>query len=294
MIKRERYKAIVVFLAPAVILYVGLFLLPMAQAFYIALFRWRGLSGNKTFVGLDNFRWLAGETEFHQALLHNLLFLVISFCVVIPVALFISSLLARKVPGAGHYRAIFLFPNMISVVAVAILWSFVYDPSSRGLLNALLRAVHLQRLIPLGGWLGDPRTTLYAIIATSIWYSLGFYIVLFLAGMQSIPRSFYEAASIDGASGWQQFRFVTIPLLWEVLKLAIVYLIIHTINVFGLVWVMRENGQYCETVLTYLYRTAIAQSQVGRGTAIGVVVFIIILAVSLSSLRLMKREAVEY
>ena len=293
MIKREKYKAVMLFLTPAVLLYVGLFLLPMAQAFHIALFRWRGLSANKTFVGLENFQWLAQQTDFRQALLHNLIFLVVSFLVIIPVALFISSLLAKKVPGAGYYRAIFLFPNMISVVAVAVLWSFVYHPTF-GILNAIVKGIGLGHLIPGGGWLGDPKTTLPAIIATSIWYSLGFYIVLFLAGMQSIPQSFYEAASIDGATGWQQFRFVTIPLLWEVLKLAIVYLIINTVNVFGLVWVMRENGNYCETVLTYLYRTAIVNSEYGRGTAVGVVVFLIILSIALLSMRLMKREAVEY
>jgi N-acetylglucosamine transport system permease protein len=293
MIQREKYKAVIMFLAPAVILYAGLFLLPMARAFYIALFRWRGLSAEKTFVGLENFRWLAEQVEFRQALLHNGLYLVASFVVIIPVALLIASLLARKVPGAGYYRAIFLFPNMISVVAIAVLWSFVYHPTF-GIMNALLKGIGMGHVIPSGGWLGDPKTTLPCIIVTNIWYSLGFYIVLFLAGMQSIPKSFYEAASIDGATGWQQFKFVTIPLLWEVLKLAVVYLIIQTINVFGMVWVMREDGAYCETVLTYLYRTAIVNSEVGRGTAVGVVVFAIILTISLISMRLMKREAVEY
>jgi len=293
MIKRDKYIAVITFLAPAVLLYVGLFLFPMAQAFYIALFRWRGLSANKEFVGLDNFKWLAGQDAFRQCLLHNLIFLVASFVVIIPLALFFASLLARKVRGAGYYRAIFLFPNMISVVAVAVLWSFVYHPNV-GILNAFLHWAHRDNLIPAGGWLGDPKTTLPSIIVTSIWYSLGFYIVLFLAGMQSISQSFYEAASIDGATNWQQFRYLTIPLLWEILKLAIVYLIIHTVNVFGLVWVMREDGSYCETVLTYLYRTAFTQSEYGHATAVGVVVFAIILTISLLSLRLMKRETVEY
>lgn len=293
MIKREKYKAVLLFLTPAVLLYVGLFLFPMAQAFHIALFRWRGLSTHRKFIGLENFQWLAQQDDFRQALMHNLVFLVASFLVIIPIALFISSLLAKKAPGAGYYRAIFLFPNMISVVAVGVLWYFIYDPSM-GFANSLFKTLGLRHLIPSNGWLGDPKSQLPAIVVTSIWYSLGFYIVLFLAGMQSIPQSFYEAASIDGATGLQQFRFVTIPLIWEVLKLAVVYLIINTVNIFGLVWVMSEKGNYCETVLTYLYRTAIQHSEYGRGTAVGVVVFVIILSISLLSMRLMKRETVEY
>lgn len=293
MIERENRGAVVTFLAPAVLLYAVFFLIPMARAFYIALFRWRALSPDKQFVGLQNFQWLAGQDEFRQALLHNLVFLVASFVIIIPVALLLSSFLARKVKGAGTYRSIFLFPNMISIVAIATLWSFVYHPTF-GMLNMLLKSIGCAKMIPTLGWLGDPKTTLPSIIGADIWYSLGFYIVLFLAGMQSISQSYYEAASIDGANGWQQFRFVTIPLLWEILRLGIVYLIIHTINVFGLVWVMREDGKYCETVLTYLYRTAFVFNEYGRATAIGVVVFVIVFGLSLLSMRLMKRETVEY
>lgn len=281
------------FLAPAVILYGVFFVLPMAQAFYYSLFRWRGLSQHKDFIGAQNFRELAGDPIFWMALKHNLTFLVASVLIVIPLALFFAYVISRKVRGASSYRAVFLFPNIISIVAVAVLWSFVYNMQF-GLLNAFLKEVGFERLT--AGWLGEPRTALPAVIATSIWYSLGFYIVLFLAGIQSIPPSFYEAASIDGASQLQSFRHVTIPLLWEILKLGVVYLIIHTMNVFGLVWVMTEGGpsNHTETMLTYLYRKAFAESQYGYGTALGVVVFILILGIALSSIRAMKREVVEY
>jgi len=290
---RDKYLAVVTFLGPAVILYAVFFVVPMAQAFYYSLFRWRGLSQNKEFVGFENFRQLAGDPIFYMALKHNLAFLVASLVIVIPLALFFAYVLSRKVWGAGVYRAVFLFPNIISIVAVAVLWSFVYNPQF-GLINTFLRTIGLEKLTT--GWLGEPATALPAVIATSIWYSLGFYIVLFLAGMQSIPPSFYEAASIDGASKWQSFRHVTIPLVWEILKLGVIYLVIHTMNVFGLVWVMTEGGPsyHTETMLTYLYRKAFAQSQYGYGTALGVVVFLLILGIVLISIRAMKREVVEY
>jgi N-acetylglucosamine transport system permease protein len=294
MAKREKYLAIFVFLSPAVALYSVFFLYPMAQAFYVSLFRWRGVSANKEYVGLENFQGLLfNDPTFWSCLGHNLAFLVVSFLVLIPLALFFSVALSGKIRGAQSYRAIFLFPNMISIVAVAVLWSFVYHPTF-GILNALLKSVGLENLTK--GWLGEPNTALPAIIVTSIWYSLGFYIVLFLAGVQSIPRTFYEAALIDGASAWASFRHVTIPLLWEVLKLGVIYLIIHTLNIFGLVWVMTEGGPngHTETLLTYLYRLAFDESNFGYATAIGVVVFVVILIISLTSNRLMKREVVEY
>ncbi len=294
MVKREKYAAVAVFLAPAMVLYAGFFLLPMAQAFYVALFQWRGVSMNKEFVGAENFRkLLTGDPIFWQCLSHNLAFLIVSLIVIIPLALLFASALAGRLRGAQTYRAIYLFPNVISIVAVAALWSFIYHPTF-GILNTLLKVMGLERFVT--GWLGGPKTALPCIIATSIWYSLGFYIVLLLAGVQSIPKSFYEAAWIDGAGGWQSFRHVTLPLVWEILKLAIVYLIIHTINIFGLVWVMTEGGPsfHTETLLTYLYRQAFVQSNFGYATALGVVVFIIIFTISLAANRLMKRETVEY
>lgn len=294
MIKREKYAAIAVFLAPAVVLYAGFFVLPMAQAFHVALFQWRGVSMEKQFVGLDNFRkLLTDDPVFRQCLTHNLMFLVVSLVVTIPLALFFASVLAGRLRGAHVYRAMYLFPNVISIVAVAALWSFIYHPTF-GILNALLKSAGLERFVT--GWLGEPKTALPCIIVTSIWYSLGFYIVLLLAGIQSIPRSFYEAAWIDGAGGWQSFRHVTVPLVWEILKLAVIYLIIHTINIFGLVWVMTEGGPnfHTETLLTYLYRQAFVQSNFGYATALGVVVFAVIFGISLAASRLMRRETVEY
>lgn len=295
MLKKEKYLTIAAFLGPAAILYAVFFLFPMAQAFYIAMFQWRGFSLNRKFVWLDNFRRLLfDDPVFWMALKHNVTFLVAALLVIIPVALFIAVALSRKVRGAGGYRAVYLFPNMISVVAVAVLWSFVYHPRL-GILNAFLKLVGLEQFSSMG-WLGDPGAALNSLIATTIWYSMGFYIVLFLAGVQSIPQTFYEAAWIDGANNWQSFRHVTLPLVWEVLRMAIVYLIIHTLNIFGLVFIMTDGGpnNHTEVMLSYLYRLAFEESNFGYATALGVVAFLIIFIISLTSIRLMRREVVEY
>ncbi|MGI6295369.1 MAG: carbohydrate ABC transporter permease [Armatimonadota bacterium] len=300
---RDKFKTLILFLTPAVVLYTVFFLFPMVQAFYIAMFKWSGISQNRQFVGLANFQKLLGfessggqmvprDPLFWKALLHNFEFMLISLVVVIPLALFFGSVLSRKVWGSGTYRAVFLFPNMISVVAVAVLWSFVYHPQF-GILNLVVQGMGIKP--PQNGWLGEPNTALICMIVTSIWYGLGFYIVLLLAGIQSIPNSYYEAASIDGAGSWQQFIGITIPLVWDILKLAIVYLIINTINIFGLVYVMTDSNptEHTHTLLTYLYQKAFSESDFGYATAIGVVVFVLIFTISLGSLRLMRREAVE-
>lgn len=295
MLKRDKHLTIIAFLLPAALLYAGFFLFPMAQAFYIAMFRWRGLSMNREFVGLENFRELLfRDPIFWKALQHNLIFMVVALVIIIPVALLIAVALSKKVRGSETYRAVFLFPNIISVVAVAVLWSFIYHPRM-GILNAFLKLAGLEQFASTG-WLGEPDLALPALIATTIWYSMGFYIVLFLAGVQSIPQTFYEAACIDGASNWQSFRHVTLPLVWEILKMAIVYLIIHTLNIFGLVFIMTDGGpdNQTEVMLSYLYRLAFEESNFGYATALGVVAFILIFIISITSIRLMRREVVEY
>ena len=282
-------------LAPAVILY-GLFVLfPLAQAFHLSLYRWSGLSSDRTFVGLDNFRTLFTENppQFLVYLGHNAIYLILSALIVLPLALFFAVVLSGRTKGSGFYRSVYLFPNVISVVAVATLWYFIYD-HDYGLLNAALKVVGLPGLQRT--WLGDPRTAFYAIIATGVWSVLGFYILLFMAGVQNIPASFTEAADLDGATGLQKFRYVTLPLVWEVFKLGVLYLVIHSLNLFGLVYVMNLNQPNSDTdvILTYLYQKGFAESDFGYAAAIASVGFVIILGAVLVSLRLLKRESVEY
>ncbi len=292
---RGRTAFIILMLAPAVVLYGVFVLYPMAQAFHLSLYRWSGLSETRQFVGFANFQALFSEDppQFLRYLGHNVIFLAVSALVTLPLALFFAVVLAGKVRGAGFFRAVYLFPNVISVVAVATLWYFIYD-HDYGLLNAALRLVGLESLQRT--WLGDSRTALYAIIATSIWASLGFYILLFSAGVQNIPPSYTEAAELDGAGAWQKFRHVTLPLVWEVFKLGVLYLVIHAINLFGLVYVMNLNQPNSDTdvILTYLYQKGFAENDFGYAAAIASVGFVIILLTVLMSLRLLKRETVEY
>ncbi len=281
---------IAVLLAPALLLYALLVLWPMAQSFYVSVFRWRGVSGRMTFVGAENFLLLAQDERFRAALWHNLLFFVMVAISVLVLALFFANALAQRLRGAELFRALYLFPNIVSIVAVSTLWMFLYNPKW-GLVNEVLRSLHLQSAEKPVVWLANPFTVLPAVAATYVWYVLGFYILLFRAGIQSISPDIHEAAAIDGATGSQQFWRVTLPLLHDILRLAVIYLIINSMNVFALVWIMAPpsgTAGATEVSLTYLYQKGFVEQQFGYSSAIGCANFVLVMGISIGIQRLWR------
>jgi N-acetylglucosamine transport system permease protein len=292
----QKYRLIVPFLAPAIILYAVFVLWPYGQSFYTSLTQWSGLSPNKTFIGLANFDKLIHDPQFWNALRHNGIMLVVLPLITIALALLFAALFTQggqAVPGAGFYRVVFFFPQVMAVAIIGILWSFVFNPNA-GLLNGFLRVLGLGGL--QRAWLGDPATSLGAVAAVVIWQAVGFYMVLFIAGMQAIPTSFYEAAIIDGATRWTMFWRITLPLLWDNLQVALVYIGIGALDLFTIVQVMTEGGpnQSSEVVAHYLYTTAFQYGQFGYATAIGVALLFLTLVLSLLTFTVTRRERIEY
>jgi N-acetylglucosamine transport system permease protein len=279
MRNRERALFVTAFLLPATVLY-GLFVVwPVAEAFGFSLYRWRGVSLDRTFVGLDNFRSLLTDPVFRMSLLHNLVLLAGAGAVIMMVSLLAAHVM-HGVGGAGRLlRAVYLFPQIISMVVVAILWSFIYNPEF-GLVNAALRSLHLPHLAH--AWLGEASTALPAVAVTYVWHGLGFYIMLFSAGLRTIPTEVHEAAELDGALGWTRFRRITFPMLWAVLRVALIYLTINALNVFVLVYLMTVGGpdRSTEVVLTYLYELGIKRNEYGMATALAVFNFGIVMLLS--------------
>lgn len=291
-------------LTPALLLYGLLVLWPMAQSFWVALHRWRGVSGSMRFVGLENFALLAGDEKFRAALGHNLAFFLMAGTAVLVLSLFFANALAQapggsreRVRGASFLRALFLFPNVVSIVAVSTLWMFLYNPNW-GAVNAVLRLLHLEGLAAwaAGGgvpvtWLANGRTVLPAVAATYVWYVLGFYILLFRAGIQNIPQEINEAATVDGATPTQRFWRVTLPLLNDLLRLAVIYLVINSMNLFALIWVMAPpsgTAGATEVALTYLYQKGFVEQQFGYATAIGAANFVLVMGVTLTLQRVWR------
>ncbi len=293
----HKYRLILPFVVPGLLMY-GLFVLwPYTQALYVALTDWSGMTPEKNFIGLDNFTRLFRDDKFWNALKHNFQFLIVLPLTILPIALLFAALTTQKlgtVRGSGFYRFLFFAPEVLSVVVICVLWSFVYHPTI-GLLNALLERIGLEALTRT--WLGSPSTVLWAIAGVIVWSGVGFYMILFMAGIQGIPSDFYEAATLDGAGRWRQFRDITFPLLRNQIQIAMVFLGIGALDMFALVQVMAEGGgpsRGADVVARYMYDAAFTQSRFGYATAMGVVLLVLTLVLSLITIKLTSRERVEF
>jgi N-acetylglucosamine transport system permease protein len=293
---------IAVFLIPPLLLY-GIFVVsPYAQAFQIAGTNWSGLSPTYDFVGLDNFRRLLDDGYFWNALRHNGLLLLLLPLVTILLGLFFASMISvggradrvgvHGVRGAGFYRVVYFFPQVLSVAIIGVLWKEMYAPHT-GMINGLLRGVGLDGLAV--AWLGDPRFSFWCVMAVLVWMNVGFYVVLFSAAMQSIPRDLYEAALLDGANRLTTLVRLTVPLLWDTIQVAWVYLAIVAIDGFAVVQIITDGGpsSSSDVVGLRLYKTAFADGQFGYASAIGVAMFFLTLTVAAMFLRVTRRDRVE-
>jgi N-acetylglucosamine transport system permease protein len=201
----------------------------------------------------------------------------------------------KGIAGSGFYRVVFFFPQVISAVIVGILFQYVYSPRS-GLLNATLEKVGLESM--KRSWVADPSTILWAIAFVFVWGAVGFYMVIFIASMQSIPTSFYEAATLDGANRWTTFKDITFPLIWETLRTTLIYIGIIALDFFVLVQVMTGggvgSGRRAEVAALYLYNQAFDRSRWGYASAIGVILLVLTLLLSVVIMRLTRRETYEF
>lgn len=303
--RHGKNRFILSFLGIPILLYLIFVLIPYAGAMVMSLTRWSGVTtlDKVQWRGLGNFERLLTDEKFWNALSHNVIILIVQPIIIIALALLFAALFTQGLRGARFFRIVFFFPQVMSVAVVAILWSFVFHPTM-GILNGVLRAI----LSPFGvrwpafPWLGDINTVLPAVIIVAIWQAVGFYMVLFISGMQSIPDEFYEAARIDGANGWTQFWRLTLPLIWESIRTGIVFLAIGAMDMFTYVTVLTNGSggpsRAADVLSTYMYDQAFGggnnTNPFGYGTAIGVVLLFIILGLSILSLRLTRREVAEF
>jgi N-acetylglucosamine transport system permease protein len=289
---RNKYRLIIPFLAPSFLLYFTFVLYPYAQSMYISLTQWRGLAQAPVFIGFANFTRLLNDSNFWNALGNNAFYIIALPVITLILALFFAFVLTQGVPLSKFYRVTYFFPQVIAVVAIGVLWSFVYHPTI-GILTSILRAIGIAQP-PV--WLGNPDTVLWAIAGVSIWQAVGFYMVLFIAAMESIPITYYEAAMIDGASRWHLFWNITLPMIWDTLQTGLIFIMIGATNMFAITQTMTEGGpsRSSEVLSTYLYSEAFINSKFGYGTAIAVTLFLLTLVISLILSRLLRRESLEY
>lgn len=294
MLQKARRRLIIPFILPAFLIYSLLYAYPIIQTTLWSFTGWSGHSLERPFVGLRNFQMLLIDSRLHGALLNTLFYIVVGGIIIFVLALFIAWGLSRPIRLKSYFRFIVLAPMVISVTVAGLMWRMIYEPNL-GLLNNFLRAVGLGNLaLP---WMGNTSTALPAIIIAAVWWGMGMWVLLILAGIERIPPDLQEAAKVDGANDLQVFWYVILPLLWEVLRTLTVVWIILGVQVFGLVLVMAPWGGVAgatEVIATFLYSTAFSDFSWGYATAIATVLLIFTFAISMLSLRAMRREAVEY
>lgn len=280
----------IAFLAPAVLLY-GLFVLwPFIQTLSLSLYSWRGVSGQKRFVGVENYQKLWNDKDYWQSVHNSLWMLFVAGIALIIIGVVMAHAIQGKDRLARMVRATYLMPHVVSLVAVASIWLFLLNPSF-GLLSGLLKALGV--LPPKAGWLGDSSTALPGVTASFIWYAAGFYIMLFAAGLKNIDGEVIEASELDGARGWTRFWRVTWPLLWSVKRVAITYVAINVVSVFALVQVMTNGGQpdrHTQMPLNYLYERSFGNSQFSYGITTGVANLALTMLVSIAILFFFRKD----
>ncbi|WP_374662629.1 carbohydrate ABC transporter permease [Inhella sp.] len=274
------------FLLPACSLLGGLVLYPGLQALWLSFTDYNMIQPTR-FVGLDNYARLADDPFFWAALRNSLLYLV----VVVPLLVFLPIVLAVGVnaalPGIKVFRALFYLPVVTSLVISGLIWKWVYE--EKGLLNHALQALGLADA-PVA-FLTDPSIAIFAVMAVTLWAGMGYYMVIYLAGLQGIPRSLYEAAEVEGVSGWQQFWHITVPLLKPSMAIVAVMSSIAAMKVFEEIFVMTQGGPMAstKTLVYFIYETAFVEFEMGLASAAGMALFAITLVLSLLQLRLLRK-----
>jgi len=280
---------IFLFLLPAFVIFLLFIIYPIFRAAYFSLFNWNGMGPATVFVGLNNFKQILTDRVFMKAIENCLLIVILSLAIQLPLALMLAIMVGRDLPGRAFFRAIFFMPYVLSEVITAIIWMGLFSPDpERGFINALMV------LIPgvnAQNFLGDMNQVLACVFIVLSWKYFGLHMLLYMAGLQNIPKEIEEAAMIDGANRWQTVRNVTIPLLGSTIRTTVLLSVLGSLTQFNLIWIMTRGGPVnaSEVMSTYMYRYAFIRFQLGYGSAVALVMLAICLVFSVAYLRLARQ-----
>ena len=279
---------ILLFVAVPMLIYVFFALIPILYNIYISLFDTNLLTPGK-FVGLKNYARLLKDTTFLRALRNNIFLVIGSLAAHMGLGLFFANAIFQKVKGSKFFQSVFFLPSVICGVAVGLIWTFVYH-GNYGLLNAFLKLIGQGDLQQV--WLSNKNLALICIIVVVMWQWVGYHVVIQLAAMRNIPQELYEAAQLDGASEWQQFKNITVPLIRPILKVDAVLIITGALKYYDLVAVMTNGGpnHATEVMSTYMYYEAFNVLKFGYSSAIGVVLLILCMSAVMLTNKVFKTE----
>jgi ABC-type sugar transport system permease subunit len=297
MFQQSRRRLILPFVAPQLLLYVLVIFVPVALTIYYGFTDWQGHGNPINFNGLSNYRVALEDSNFHNAISNSVQLTLIGGVVLFVPALYMAWSLQQPFRGKRIFSFIILAPLVIAASVAGLMWKWIYNPS-QGLINPVLEWLHLDGLAR--PWLGDPRYALTAVIVAAVWHGIGSWVLLISAGIDRIPADLPDAAKVDGANDWQVFRTITVPLLWEVLRILIVLWVIQALQAFTFIFVMTGpvavGGPLGSTdvMATYVYRVAFVDFKWAYGAAMATVMLVMIFLLSLLVNRVTFRETVEY
>ncbi|MGG6313189.1 carbohydrate ABC transporter permease [Paenibacillus macerans] len=291
--KKKKWQSYALFfILPSFILYTLFVIVPTLGSVYYSFTSWDGISADVRFIGLANFVEIWNSPRVHNAL-KNTLILTISLVILENLLAILLAVLVDKVRWLSKiFRSIFYFPTLLSGIVMGFVWAMMLNYNF-GVVNQLLNKIGPGAFAV--DWLGDPRYAMLAILISTVWKGAGYYMIIYLAGLQGIPQELNEAAGIDGANGWQQFRHITFPLLAGSVTVCMVLSMISALKIFDQIAVMTDGGPGFETeTLTYLiYKVGFGELRQGFGTALAMVLFFIILIITVFQVKVLQKREVE-
>ncbi|MFE1242918.1 carbohydrate ABC transporter permease [Fictibacillus sp. NPDC058756] len=275
------------FLVPACIILGAFIFYPLLQAIWMSFTDYNMIS-DPSFVGLENYKEIFEDDLFWKTLGQTFLYLIVVVPTLVVLPIFLAILVNQKIKGIGFFRSAYYVPVVTSMVVVGITWKWVY--ADQGILNYLLQSIGI-----IDGpvhWLTSPTTSIFAVMAVTVWKGLGYYMVIYLAGLQAIPSDLYEAADIDGANKWKQIFHITIPMLMPSIIIVTIMSSISAMKVFEEIYVMTGGGPLnsSKTLVFYIYQEAFEKLRMGYASAVGVILLLITLVLSIFNLKVMSKK----
>lgn len=295
--RKGRQSIILPFLLPAGLVYLVFFVYPTIRALIVSLYDWSGFTPSGTFIGLENFRELLRDEVYWGTLRNTLAFVFVGGIFVFGIAFLFTGILSSGIRGKKFFRSVIFFPNIVASVALATLWAFIYNQNF-GLINSFFRLIGAKDL-SMTTWTG-PGLILWSVMVAIVWINVGFYMVLLLAGVDKISPELFDAAKVEGANQFKIFTQITIPLLWDVLTVAVVLWGIGALKLFEFVYAFAgiRPPRDIWTTSVYMYILAFGKRdavfRMGYGTAVAVTLLVLVVIFVLIARRLMYREAIEF
>lgn len=288
--QRNERVAAYIFTAPAMILLVAFLVVPMIYTVYYSVFKYQVMRPNDiTFIGLTNYTKLFQDADFWKALKNTVYFSIIVVPVQCALALALALLVSKRFKGVAVFRTMYFGPQLTSMVVISVLWAVLYNSNpNTGLINSMLVGLGMEPI----NFLTNEKTAMNSIIFMSAWQGAGYQMMIFLAGLQGIPSSLYEASSIDGASKFEQFLYVTLPQLKGTIKYVIMITLIQAMKLFTQPYVMTQGGpkNATKTMVYYIYTQGFQKGNFGYACAVAAVFFVIVVAMSLAMQKLTAEE----